>query len=46
MEKHKFRCSSLGKITVGASLTPLPLTEKQMLELAQLREKNSKTKIG
>jgi hypothetical protein len=45
MEKHKFRCSSLGKITVGASLTPLPLTEKQTIELAQLREKNSKSQV-
>lgn len=43
MEKHKFRCSSLGKITVGASLQPLPLTEKQSMELAGLREKNSQS---
>jgi hypothetical protein len=43
MEKHKFRCSSLGKITVGASLKPLPLTEKQSIELAELREKNSQS---
>jgi hypothetical protein len=45
MKKHKFRCSSLGKITVGASLTPIPLTEKQSIELAQLREKDSKSKV-
>jgi hypothetical protein len=43
MNKHKFRCSSLGKITVGASLKPLPLTEKQSIELAELREKNSQS---
>jgi hypothetical protein len=43
MEKHKSRCSSLGKITVGASLKPLPLTEKQSIELAELREKNSQS---
>lgn len=43
MEKHKFRCSSLGKITVGASLQPLPLTEKQSIELAELRKKNSQS---
>jgi len=43
MEKHKFRCSSLGKVTVGASLKPLPLTEKQSIELAELRGKNSQS---
>jgi hypothetical protein len=43
MEKHKFRCSSLGKITVGASLAPIPLTEKQSIELAELREKKSQS---
>jgi hypothetical protein len=43
MNKYKFRCSSLGKITVGASLKPLPLTEKQSIELAELREKNSQS---
>ena len=44
MEKHKFRCSSLGKITVGASLNPLPLTDIQTKKLAELREKGSQSK--
>ena len=43
MEKHKFRCSSLGKITVGASLQPLPLTDIQSKKLAELREKGSQS---
>lgn len=41
--KVKFRCSSLGKIMVGASLKPLPLTDKQAAELADLQAKNSQS---
>ena len=39
---RQFRCSSLGKITVGMSLTPLGLTDIQAKELAELIEKGSK----
>jgi hypothetical protein len=39
-----FRCSSLGKITVGMSLSPLGLTEIQARELGELIEKGSKSK--
>ena len=41
---RQFRCSSLGKITVGMSLTPLGLTDIQAKELAELIEKGSKSK--
>jgi hypothetical protein len=41
---RQFRCSSLGKITVGMSLSPLGLTEIQAKELAELIEKGSKSK--
>lgn len=40
----KSRSSAMGKITVGISLKPLPLTEKQEKELQELREKDSKSK--
>ena len=38
------RGSAMGKITVGVSLKPLPLTDKQEKELTELREKNSQSK--
>lgn len=41
---RQFRCSSLGKITVGMSLTPHGLTDIQAKELAELIEKGSKSK--
>jgi hypothetical protein len=41
---RQFRCSSLGKLTVGMSLSPLGLTEIQARELAELIEKGSKSK--
>jgi hypothetical protein len=41
---RQFRCSSIGKLTVGMSLSPLGLTEIQARELAELIEKGSKSK--
>lgn len=41
---HKFRCSALGKITVGITFSPLGLTEKQTQRLNELIEKGSKSK--
>lgn len=41
---RQFRCSSLGKLTVGMSLSPLGLTEIQARELAELIDKGSKSK--
>jgi hypothetical protein len=43
MEKVIFRCSSLGRICTGASLVPVPLTEKQSIELKELQSKDSKS---
>lgn len=40
----KIRCSALGNIMVGASLKPLPLTDKQSARLKELRDKGSKSK--
>lgn len=44
MENLKIRCSALGKIMVGATLKPLPLTEREAKDLATLQEKGSKSK--
>ncbi len=41
---RQFRCSSLGKITVGMSLTPLGLTDIQAKRLHELTDKGSKSK--
>jgi len=41
---RQFRCSSLGKITVGMSLSPLGLTDIQAKRLAELIDKGSKAK--
>lgn len=41
---RQFRCSSLGKITVGMSLTPHGLTDIQAKRLQELIDKGSKAK--
>lgn len=41
---RQFRCSSLGKLTVGMSLSPLGLTEIQAKRLQELIDKGSKAK--
>ena len=41
--QFRCRCSALGNITVGISFSPLGLTEKQSLRLAELQYKGSKS---